>query len=204
MCRCSHSDHTNLDGSKRCTPRLGTGFPSSPLSRMSCTSQVNPRMSQSRGNAHLAESNGPVTLSRALPLRDRHLFREPPGSTIRSASPFHRPLQTSKADGTQNARRSGRLTKSARKGTNQPVNGLADKWQLSLGKALHQSQPLACRAGRASGQNDFASAGAALALPLVILAQFLLVLFHLSFQVAECFLAACAHRGGFAGGAQGP
>lgn len=56
----------------------------------------------------------------------------------------------------------------------------------------------------ASGQNDFASAGAALALPLVILAQFLLVLFHLSFQVAECFLAACAHRGGFAGGAQGP
>src|SRR5439155_11018555 len=32
------------------------------------------------------------------------------------------------------------------------------------------------------------------------LAQFLLMFLHLSFQVAECFLAARAHRGGFAGG----
>src|SRR5205823_13306247 len=71
-------------------------------------------------------------------------------------------------------------------------------------RQLRKVSHLTVAGGAASRQNDVASAGAALALPLVILAPFLLVLFHLSFQVAACFLAACAHRGGFAGGAKGP
>lgn len=55
--------------------------------------------------------------------------------------------------------------------------------------------------GPESDQRYLASAGAALAFPLIILAQFGLVFLHLSFQVAERFFAARAHRGAFPGGA---
>src|SRR5215467_739974 len=52
-----------------------------------------------------------------------------------------------------------------------------------------------------SGIGFFADARA-LALPLIILAQLRLVLLHLGLQLAERFLAASAHRGGFPRGVQ--
>src|SRR5438046_6813725 len=53
-----------------------------------------------------------------------------------------------------------------------------------------------------SDQRYFASAGAALAFPLVILAQLGLVLLHLGFHLEECLLATGAHCEALLGGAQ--
>src|SRR5207244_5517174 len=138
-----------------------------------------------------------VALSRAPVRRTRKLLREPQRRRVRGPL-FPQASPASKADGTQKPTEIRSLTEvreewnesaseSARR-NRQPFLRTASHLirRGAPARQLRKVSHLTVARGAASRQNDFASAGAALALPLVILAQFLLVLFHLSFQVAEC------------------